>query len=91
MQLQDIKRDGMKRPDKKDQLSKEKAVQFESEQFEEYYVWLQEHMPDGFFEEIEPDQYMLIAHYLMGFPLLHYYCHLIIFQNTSKLHILNTS
>ncbi|NRA90053.1 MAG: NAD-glutamate dehydrogenase, partial [Simkaniaceae bacterium] len=30
--------------------------------------------PDGFFEEIEPDQYMLIAHYLMGFPLLDYYC-----------------
>ena len=27
-----------------------------------------------FFEEIEPDQYMLIAHYLMGFPLLDYYC-----------------
>ena len=60
----------MKRPDKKDKLSKEKAVQFESQQFEEYYVWLQEHMPDGFFEEIESDQYMLIAHYLMGFPLL---------------------
>ncbi len=64
----------MKRPDKKDKLSKEKAVQFESQQFEEYYVWLQEHMPDGFFEEIESDQYMLIAHYLMGFPLLDYYC-----------------
>ncbi|MCB1106467.1 MAG: NAD-glutamate dehydrogenase [Chlamydiia bacterium] len=64
----------MKRPSKKDKLSKEKAVQFESKQFEEYYVWLQEHMPDGFFEEIEPDQYMLIAHYLMGFPLLDYYC-----------------
>ena len=64
----------MKRPDKQDKLSKEKAVQFESKQFEEYYVWLQEHMPDGFFEEIEPDQYMLIAHYLMGFPLLDYYC-----------------
>ncbi|QVL57403.1 MAG: NAD-glutamate dehydrogenase [Simkaniaceae bacterium] len=64
----------MKRPDKKDKLSKEKAVQFESKQFEEYYVWLQEHMPDGFFEEIEPEQYMLIAHYLMGFSLLDYYC-----------------
>ncbi len=64
----------MKRPDKKDKLSKQKAVEFESKQFEEYYVWLQEHMPDGFFEEIEPDQYMLIAHYLMGFPLLDYYC-----------------
>lgn len=64
----------MKRPKKEDKLSKEKAVQFESEQFEEYYVWLQEHMPDGFFEEIESDQYMLIAHYLMGFPLLDYFC-----------------
>lgn len=64
----------MKRPDKKDKLSKEKAVQFESQQFEEYYVWLQEHMPDGFFEEIESEQYMLIAHYLMGFSLLDYYC-----------------
>ncbi|MCP5506128.1 MAG: NAD-glutamate dehydrogenase [Chlamydiales bacterium] len=64
----------MKRPDKGDKISKEKAVQFESKQFEEYYVWLQEHMPDGFFEEIEPDQYMLIAHYLMGFSLLDYYC-----------------
>lgn len=64
----------MKRPSKKDNLSKDKAVEFESKQFEEYYTWLQEHMPDGFFEEIEPDQYMLIAHYLMGFPLLDYYC-----------------
>lgn len=64
----------MKRPDKKDKLSKEKAVEFESQQFEEYYIWLQEHMPDGFFEEIEPEQYMLIAHYLMGFPLLDNYC-----------------
>ncbi|MCB1115998.1 MAG: NAD-glutamate dehydrogenase, partial [Chlamydiia bacterium] len=64
----------MKRPGKRDNLSKEKAVQFESKQFEEYYVWLQENMPDGFFEEIEPEQYMLIAHYLMGFSLLDYYC-----------------
>ncbi|MCB1071940.1 MAG: NAD-glutamate dehydrogenase [Chlamydiia bacterium] len=64
----------MKRPDKKDKYSKEKAVQFESQQFEQYYVWLQEHMPDGFFEEIEHEQYMLIAHYLMGFSLLDYYC-----------------
>ena len=64
----------MKRLDKKDKLSKEKAVEFESRQFEEYYVWLQEHMPDSFFDEIESDQYMLIAHYLMGFSLLGYYC-----------------
>ncbi|MEM8728249.1 MAG: glutamate dehydrogenase, partial [Chlamydiota bacterium] len=64
----------MKRPDKRDKHSKEKAVQFESQQFEQYYVWLQQQMPDGFFDEIEPEQYMLIAHYLMGFSLLDYYC-----------------
>ena len=64
----------MKRPNKQDNLSKEKAVEFESKQFEEYYIWLQEHMPDSFFEEIDPQQYMLIAHYLMGFPLQDYFC-----------------
>ncbi|NGX51237.1 MAG: NAD-specific glutamate dehydrogenase, partial [Chlamydiae bacterium] len=64
----------MKRPNKKDDQSKKKAVEFESRQFEEYYVWLQEHMPDGFFEEIDPQQYMLIAHYLMGFSLQDNFC-----------------
>ena len=64
----------MKRPDKKDQHSKELAMQFESKQFEHYYTWLQNHMPDGFFEEIEPEQYTLIVHYLMGFSLLDYFC-----------------
>ncbi|MGE0832735.1 MAG: NAD-glutamate dehydrogenase domain-containing protein [Simkaniaceae bacterium] len=65
----DYKWDRMKRPHKKENLSKEKAVEFESKQFEEYYVWLQEHMPESFFEEVDSQQYMLIAHYLMGFPL----------------------
>jgi len=64
----------MKRPSKKDNISKKKAVEFESQQFEEYYIWLQEHMPDGFFEEIDPQQYMLIAHYLMGFSLQDNFC-----------------
>ena len=64
----------MKRPEKEDKKAKEHAVKFESQQFEEYYVWLQEHMPDGFFEEIEFDHFMLITHYLMGFPLQDYFC-----------------
>jgi len=66
----------MKRPDQKDKHSKDKAVQFESKQFEKYYVWLQKHMPSRFFDEIEPEQYMLIAHHLMGFSLLEYYFHI---------------
>jgi len=64
----------MKRPEKEDKTAKEHAVQFESQQFEEYYVWLRDHMPDGFFEEVEPEQFTLITHYLMGFPLQDYFC-----------------
>ncbi|MEM7174480.1 MAG: NAD-glutamate dehydrogenase domain-containing protein [Chlamydiota bacterium] len=64
----------MKRPDLRDTASKEKAIQFESQQFDKYYTWLQEHMPDSFFEEINPEYYTLIAHYLMGFPLQDYFC-----------------
>ena len=64
----------MQRPDKHDITSKKKAIDIESEHFERYYLWLRDHMPDGFFEEIEPKQYMLIAHYLMGFPLQDYFC-----------------
>lgn len=50
-----------------DELSK--AVAFESQQFEVFYVWLKRHMPPAFFEEFEPTQLMTIAHNLMGFNL----------------------
>ncbi|MCI5052967.1 MAG: NAD-glutamate dehydrogenase [Simkaniaceae bacterium] len=44
------------------------AMLHESAQFEEYYLWLENHMPPNFFEEIEQSQLMLIAHNLVNFP-----------------------
>ena len=64
----------MKRPDKKDKASRDQAVEFERKQFEEHYIWLRDHMSDSFFEEIDSENYMLITHYLTGFPMLDYYC-----------------
>lgn len=55
----------------KDQLLQAKAE--ESERFEEFYLWIDEHMPPTFFEEIEHTQLMLIAHNLMNFPLQEYF------------------
>lgn len=64
---------------KKGRLSKEqlkKAMQFESAQFEEYYLWLEKHMPPAFFEEVEQEHLMLIAHNLMGFHLQDHFSHI---------------
>ena len=47
----------------------EGAVKKESELFEDYFHWLEAHMPPSFFEEIEPLHAMMVAHNLMGFPL----------------------
>ena len=54
----------MKRPKKDDENAKENlrgALQYETKQFEEYYLWLQEHRPNPFFEELEPEQLNLIC------------------------------
>ena len=50
------------------------AMQNESAKFRESYLWLQESMPQHFFEEIGPDNLMLITHNLMGFNLQDYFC-----------------
>jgi glutamate dehydrogenase len=53
-------------------LSKEQlkaAMLQESQEFEQYYNWLEEHMSPGFFEEVEGGQLMVIVHRLMGFAL----------------------
>ncbi len=47
----------------------ENAMQNESRQFEEYYLWIEKHMPPSFFEEVDQSNIMIIAHNLMGFPL----------------------
>lgn len=48
------------------------AMEAEGKNFHTYYVWLEEHMPPTFFENIEQSQLLLIAHTLMGFPLQEY-------------------
>ncbi len=53
-----------------------KAIAKEGQLFEEYYTWLEQHMPARFFEEIEREQVMLIAHNLMGFHLQSYFSHI---------------
>ncbi len=51
----------------------ELAIQNETEKFKEYYLWLEKAMPPLFFEEVSPQNIMLIAHNLMGFPLQGYF------------------
>ncbi len=60
----------------KDQL--EAAITHESEQFKEYYTWLEQHMPPLFFEEIEQNELMLIVHNLIGFHLQNYFSQIFI-------------
>lgn len=43
------------------------AFEEESRRFEETYLWLEAHMEQLFFQEVEPDSITLIVHALMGF------------------------
>lgn len=55
----------------RDQLMK--AIEKESEQFREYYLWLEKSMPKEFFADIKFEDIILITHSLMGFHLENYY------------------
>ena len=43
------------------------AILDESKKFEQYYTWLEENMPELFFEEVSHEHIMLIVHNLIGF------------------------
>lgn len=49
------------------------AIQNESRKFQEFYIWLERHMPPAFFEELSQEQIMLVTHNLMGFHLQEYF------------------
>lgn len=49
------------------------ALHSESQKFQECYFWLEKAMPSVFFKEITPENVLLIAHGLMGFPLQDFY------------------
>jgi len=42
------------------------ALDKESGRFEELYLWIENHMPESFFEEVDFDSLLLIVHSLMG-------------------------
>lgn len=43
------------------------AIKHERDSFEEFYTWIEGHMPSSFFEEFSNDQIMTIVHNLIGF------------------------
>lgn len=49
------------------------AVTREGVKFQEYYLWLERTMPKIFFEEVDPDNLILITHNLMGLDLQDYF------------------
>lgn len=60
-------------------LSKEDlraAIQKESIRFEHHYRWIEEHMPASFFDEVDPDTILLIAHSLMRLDVQDYFSHI---------------
>jgi glutamate dehydrogenase len=50
------------------------AIQKDSQQFQEYYLWLEKAMPPDFFDEVCQENIILIAHSLIGFNLQEYFC-----------------
>ncbi len=62
------------RPLLKEQLKQ--ALQKEGKKFEEFYLWICEHMPPSFFEEVKGDNLLLITHNLMGLDLQEFSCYL---------------
>lgn len=49
------------------------AIQSETQKFQEFYVWMERAMPSTFFEEVDQENLMLIAHSLMGFDLQEFF------------------
>jgi glutamate dehydrogenase len=45
------------------------ALKREAKKFEEYYLWVQEHLPPSFFEDADLDTLTFITHSLIGFDL----------------------
>lgn len=69
----------MNNPHKRGRLTEQElkdATAQESDQFQKFYLWMEEHMPPRFFEELTHEEVMLIAHNLTGFHLSEYYTRL---------------
>lgn len=49
------------------------AIQHESQRFQELYLWLEKCMPPAFFEHVNSEDLMIVAHNLMSFHLQNYF------------------
>lgn len=58
----------------------QEALKKEAEKFEEYYLWVEKHLPASFFEDADPNTIFFISHSLIGFDLQDYFSQ-IHFQN----------
>lgn len=60
-------------PDQKLSNTLTLAIQNETQKFQEYYNWLEKAMHPIFWEEVTPENVLLIVHNLMGFSLQEYF------------------
>ncbi len=51
------------------------AVQRESKKFEQNYLWIEQHLPPSFFDDVDSETLILVAHSLMGFDAQDYFSH----------------
>lgn len=61
-------------PSRKQDL--QEAIQREGKKFEQYYLWMESHLPPSFFEDADSETVMLVAHSLMGFDVQDYFSHI---------------
>jgi glutamate dehydrogenase len=53
-----------------------KAIEIESREFEHVYLWLEQHMPPRFLDEVEPKMRILVARSLLSFALQDHFSHI---------------
>ncbi len=54
----------------------EKAIANESQKFKQFYLWLENHMSNAFFEEISHENLLLITHNLISFHLQEFFANI---------------
>src|SRR5690242_7941359 len=54
----------------------QEAVERESKKFEQFYSWVQNHMPPSFFEDADAETIVLVAHSLMDFDTQGFFSHI---------------
>jgi glutamate dehydrogenase len=58
----------------------QKSLESEKRKFEEYFLWVENHLPQSFFDNVDPDTLVFVVHSLMSFERQDFLSH-IRFQN----------